>query len=405
MKITHYSFSRTGGAGRVAEALSLSQRLAGLESSFEYLLESGLRNEPLRQPGLTLAASVDEFLVKNPDVPSLFSMARSAMAPEKLDFENISRRHEIAHLHWIEGYLTYASIEKYLSLGGKAVWTLHDMAPFTGGCHFSLGCQGFAANCENCPQVRPSFRTITPLRLKKKHSILSHNSNGLRLVSPSPWIRDMLRQVDSLRNCEITVIPNPVRIEFFESRSEKGPTAEGGAEFSCILIAEDLENPIKRVADFIALVNSNRGLFTGHIKILLVGKNGQKFAKHQENVSALGVLEAKELIQVLDSTDLLVSFSSAESAGMTMKEAAARGVPSLIFSNPGSDSTISKDVSGFTSDSDSDFLNQFAELVSNRSRIRQVGQEARRLAHLENHPDVVSKSYERVYESLLSNSD
>jgi glycosyltransferase involved in cell wall biosynthesis len=405
MKITHYSFSRSGGAGRVAETLSLSQRLAGLESSFEYLLESGLRSEPFRQPGLTLAAAVDEYLVKSPGVPSLFSMARSSMAPVKLNFEKINKQREIAHLHWIEGFLTYDSIEKYLDVGGKLVWTVHDMAPFTGGCHFSLGCEGFTAYCENCPQVRPSFRTITPLRLKKKHSILSHNANGLRLVSPSPWIRDMLRQVDSLRNCQITVIPNPIRIEFFESRIENRPTAEKGAEFTCILIAEDLENPIKRVADFIALVNSNSDLFKVPIKILLVGKNGQKFAKHQANVSALGVLDAKELIQVLDSTDLLVSFSSAESAGMTMKEAAARGVPSLIVSNPGSDSTISKDVSGFTSNSDSDFLTQFAKLVSDRALIRRVGQEARRLANLENHPDVVSQSYNRLYESLLSSSN
>lgn len=90
---------------------------------------------------------------------------------------------------------------------------------------------------------------------------------------------------------------------------------------------------------------------------------------------------------------------------MTLKEAAARGVPSLIISNPGSDSTFAKDVSGFTSDSYLDFLKQLTKLVADRSLIRRVGQEARRLAYLENHPDVVSQSYKRVYESLLTNCD
>src|SRR5690606_41352063 len=49
---------------------------------------------------------------------------------------------DIIHLHWVNfGLLSIDSIGDLLKLGKPVVWTLHDMWPFTGGCHHSGDCR------------------------------------------------------------------------------------------------------------------------------------------------------------------------------------------------------------------------------------------------------------------------
>ena len=48
---------------------------------------------------------------------------------------------DIIHLHWInQGMLSLKNIEKILASGKPVVWTMHDMWPCTGICHYSGGC-------------------------------------------------------------------------------------------------------------------------------------------------------------------------------------------------------------------------------------------------------------------------
>ncbi|MEM9808495.1 MAG: glycosyltransferase, partial [Cyanobacteria bacterium P01_D01_bin.56] len=64
---------------------------------------------------------------------------------------------DIIHLHWINH--SFVQIETLSKLGFPLVWTLHDMWPFTGGCHYSSTCNLYTSSCGNCPILRSNQKS------------------------------------------------------------------------------------------------------------------------------------------------------------------------------------------------------------------------------------------------------
>ena len=63
---------------------------------------------------------------------------------------------DIIHLHWInQGMLSLKNIEKILASGKPVVWTMHDMWPCTGICHYSGGCTHYEEECHHCWKNAP----------------------------------------------------------------------------------------------------------------------------------------------------------------------------------------------------------------------------------------------------------
>jgi glycosyltransferase involved in cell wall biosynthesis len=66
------------------------------------------------------------------------------------------------------------------------IWTLHDLIPITGGCHYPGDCDGFTKECGNCPQQitpRKSDATNKFFRIKKR----LYQRTNLHLVGNSEW--------------------------------------------------------------------------------------------------------------------------------------------------------------------------------------------------------------------------
>ena len=70
------------------------------------------------------------------------------------DFDLTLNQHieeaDVINLHWVPSMWDYNLFQK---LNKPIVWTLHDMNPFSGGCHYSGNCIGFTTDCKNCPQL------------------------------------------------------------------------------------------------------------------------------------------------------------------------------------------------------------------------------------------------------------
>ena len=59
---------------------------------------------------------------------------------------------DVIHLHWInQGMLSLKDIRRIIESGKPIVWTMHDMWPFTGICHYAGDCDKYTTHCENCP--------------------------------------------------------------------------------------------------------------------------------------------------------------------------------------------------------------------------------------------------------------
>jgi glycosyltransferase involved in cell wall biosynthesis len=127
------------------------------------------------------------------------------------------RQADIIHFHWVADFLTTESIQRLARLGKPMVWTLHDMRPFTGGCHFSSGCQGFKTDCSECPQLRLNYFDVTKHSLRAMATALE--SQNMTFAAPSAWMADVFKASPMGRRHIIRVIPYGVDSNVFVRRS------------------------------------------------------------------------------------------------------------------------------------------------------------------------------------------
>jgi len=60
---------------------------------------------------------------------------------------------DIVHLHFVSGFIDQPSFLRRLPPNIRVAWTVHDMAPRTGGCHYDGGCSRYLEACGKCPQL------------------------------------------------------------------------------------------------------------------------------------------------------------------------------------------------------------------------------------------------------------
>jgi len=127
---------------------------------------------------------------------------------------------DILHLHWVAGMLDYSEFFRHVPKDRPIVWTLHDMHPFTGGCHFSGNCGRFSESCGSCPQLSSSNpRDFSWQSLSRKRSGYGTLQPGrLNLVTPSKWLAGEVRRSSLLSNLEVTVIPYGLDTGVFKPR-------------------------------------------------------------------------------------------------------------------------------------------------------------------------------------------
>lgn len=325
LRISHVSFSRSGGAGAVAKRLVAAQQHAGLDSEFIHLIDTDLKNTPLASPRHTLAAAVDSMLIKNPAFPAMVSVTRDRINRKP----SIRPDRDIIHLHWINGVTRPGDIP--LSPHQAVVWTLHDMNPLTGGCHYSLACNNYASGCDSCPAVRPRFHTLVTKNLQLKKESLGL-VRSLAIVTPSTWLADAASNSEMFHHHPIRVIRNPVDHRFLTTPHSPAIAVPEG-ELVGVVVAQDLDDPTKNVTQAVEAFSRHRQA-TGVGQLVLIGRGGKQF-EGRPGVTLTGRLDVEGLISWCDAADHIILASEAENGPMVVFEAAARGCWPLLANNSG----------------------------------------------------------------------
>lgn len=397
MQIDHITFSKTGGAGLVAQVLANAQRELGHDVNVLTSVDSDLRSQPLRAPVLTIAAAADEWLASSHNEKTLFSPLRGNLGA--LDTRTI-RPDSVIHLHWVAGLLNQESFRNLLDSGRKVVWTLHDMNPFTGGCHHSHACKEYTGGCSGCPQAKSVFQKIVSINLTKKK--LGKEYPNLRIVSPTSWMGEQAKMSSVFRDQDCSVIGNPINDAFFTEPNRLGARERLGIhsnDFVAVVIAKDLRDPNKNVefilkAMELASTGSERSL-----TFLLIGKNGGLYSSPLVNVKWLGEVTAVQMQEIAGAADSVLSASIAESAGMSIIECAAMGVPSIALENGGTASLITHGETGFLAKDMESFVSSVLTLAKDNSLLAKFGKAAKQKA-ISHKPHQIANSYIELYKSI-----
>jgi glycosyltransferase involved in cell wall biosynthesis len=395
VQVDHITFSSSGGAGLVANNLVKHQRNLGVDARLNAVIETNLYRDPLRHPILTGAALLDKYGLSNRPNGTLFSHFRNAIGV--FDPKNLPAN-TLIHLHWLNGVLGAKDIVGLLESGRKVTWTLHDMAPFTGGCHHANACIGYESNCGNCPQVRPVFRAR--VEIQKKEALLPKTYSNLTLVTPTFWMESKVKASSRFRNSRVVTIPNPISEEYLKDIPKDKARYKMGINSHAIvfvLIANNLSDPAKNVMLSVESFKSLKKSNDAEALLVLVGSGGEKFENPEMGIRWTGKLDPSKLAEAAAAADWVLSSSVAESAGMTIAECASLGVPSIVIDAGGVSEMLIPFQSGFVAKTNQDFRNFLESAISKTLDQSKMSEAAKTFARKKFEPNAVAQQYLDLY--------
>lgn len=210
LNVALMSSTTSGGAGIAASRLQRGLHEMGVSACMFSLKES-----PMVPSFAFESTKKDPKLIAQnwriSDRKNLINAGATIFAPEVSsmcgsDIKAVTS-HDIINLHWVSHFLSPSSVNSLLESGKPVVWTLHDMLPFTGGCHYTSGCSNFTTSCINCPQVINNYANHPEMVLELKQVMWG---DRITVISPSKWLADEARRSKVFRNSRIEVVPNGI---------------------------------------------------------------------------------------------------------------------------------------------------------------------------------------------------
>lgn len=254
-----------------------------------------------------------------------------------LEFLNFTPK--VIFIHWTSGFLdTDVIIDLKKQFGSKVYITFMDIAPLTGGCHYSWDCSGYKSECSCCPAVSIFEKNIPKKNMQKK-------INFVRSVSPIPvssnsWINKKIRSSQLYGDSEIKEFNIGIDSEVFRpgSKQEARKRLSLPLHKKYILVASSyLSEPRKGIIyakEAINLLAKKQNILRDNIEILLAGKPGKskRFLEWALPFHLIGELEKEsDLVDLYRSADVFLSTSIEDAGPMMISEAMLCGTPVISF--------------------------------------------------------------------------
>jgi glycosyltransferase involved in cell wall biosynthesis len=404
--------SLSGGAARGAYWLHLAQREIGLDSKVLTNRPNGLggdsiftlRKPPSQWMKLKLFSGVNRLAL------SLYRQRQSRIFNtgfEGINFtrHSVYREADLIHLHWINGLVDMRSLRKVKK---PLVWTLRDMWPLTGGCHYSMSCERYKIGCGKCPQLGSTCSwDLTRLVVANKRSSLPKQ---LHVVGISPWLSECAEQSSVFSSFNVETISNNINTsQFFPVDKELARKILDLKLGKKLILAgsQSISDFYKGFDLFVEAVNS---LQREDIHVILFGKvKPRDLADLKVGCSCLGFLSEIILLRLaFSAADVFVAPSRMDAFGKTLAEAMACGTPVVCFDATGPKDIVEHQISGYKAKPfEASDLRKGIEWVLSRNGVDydKLCQKARKRSVREFDSRVIARQYIELYEKLIAEKE
>lgn len=318
----------------------------------------------------------------------------------------------IVHLHNIhDHWLNYKILFEYLNKTDiKIVWTFHDFWAVTGHCyHFvQVNCLQFMSECVDCPYTKGKILPLvkrTKRNYDLKRELLTANHN-LHIVSVSDWVGENVAK-SFLRDKDLRVINNGVDTDVFRPTKFHDVSESFGwfleainGKFVIMAVSSQWKSGSKGLDDYLAMAD----MLKDDEVIVLVGLP-EEMSKgiHKNIIGIQRTNNQQELAALYTCANVVCSFSSAETFGLTIVEGYACGTPAVVYDNTAHPSLITPNT-GFVVENHN-YRMAYSAIQQIKINGKQCYTEACiTLARDEYNKDKCFKKYVELYEELLDDN-
>ena len=254
------------------------------------------------------------------------------------------RSADLVHLHWVNGLVSTRALRK---VNKPVVWTLRDMWPFTGGCHYSLECDRFTKGCGSCPQLGSTReRDLTRFVLLRKQASLPED---IRIVGVSRWMSDCARKSAVFRACQVATISNNIDTQLFFPLPKKLARQALGLDQDKKIVLVGAQNVASVYKGFDLFLEALESLAKENMHVVLFGKSDGRIPDLPGvPITSLGFLsDAIALRLAYSAADVFVAPSREDAFGKTLVEAMSCGTPVVCFNATGPKDIVEHRISGY----------------------------------------------------------
>lgn len=411
MKVLHLSTSDVrGGAARAAYRLHQGLNQSGISSQMLVRAKDSIDRPVIASKTLrTKIGPLSGNLPLRRYPNRSHRMFSAQWFPDTLSSKVKQLAPDIVNLHWVcNGFLR---IETLAQIAQPLVWTLHDMWPFTGGCHYAQACERYQQSCGHCPQLKSDQQRDLSRRVWQRKA-KAWRSLNLTIVSPSQWLADCARQSTLFQARRIEVIPHGLDLTRYKPIEQSvakrllnlpdhkqlvlfgaspGTTGNARKGFQLLQQALDILKASARSED---------------IELVVFGANKPSQPVDLGfKIHYLGQLHDDVAIAlVYSAASVMVVPSTQEAYGQTASEALACGTPVVTFRATGLKDIVEHRQTGYLADpfDVKDLAKGIAWVLSASLEDHRLSHQARQSAEALLSQSLQTQRYQALYQTILS---
>lgn len=412
MRIAHLSSSDVGG-GAARGSFTLHRELVRLGVDSQLLVGRQTVDDPtvhgddgrFAEQMRRMRHRIDQYALKpyRSRDRSIFSVA---LGPSRIATRVRAIAPDIVHLHWVaESFVLPEHLPRFRK---PIIWTLRDMWPLTGGCHYAGDCHRFMDRCGSCPHLG-SARGHDLSRLTWQRKQRAWDSIDITPVGISEWVAEQARQSSLFAGRDIRVIDNAIDVALWH----RAPVEEARRSFGLpterkvlLFVALNLDEKRKGFDDFrdscLALSRSRDDLHA-----LVVGA-GPRDGDRDVGIPATftGVISDDAVLRLAYSAaDVSVIPSHADAFGKTVAESLACGTPCVVYEDTGPASVVDHEETGFVASygDASSLAAGVTWILSSRERWHSLSDRGRTASVERFSTTTQAKAYIELYAEILTN--
>lgn len=316
---------------------------------------------------------------------------------------------DVIHLHWInQGMLSIKDLKKIFDSGKPVVWTLHDMWPFTGICHYACSCTKYTEHCHNCKQLYKGSKRDLSYKVFAQKEKLFANAH-ISFVACSRWLEELARKSALTKGQTILSIPNAININLFRPRSRQLareklylPQDKKLLLFGSVKLS-DKRKGIEYLIEACKLLKKNYPEFSKELGVVIIGKQADLYQSlFPFPIYSMNYISSdKDLVDIYNAVNLYVTPSLQDNLPNTIVEAMACGIPCVGFQTGGIPQMIDHLHNGYVAEykSAADLANGIRWSLSERD-YDSLSEMAHHKAVMTYAEDVVAKQYIHLYNQI-----